>query len=293
MSSTPLDDDRYGWKQEYHDLMRAIAGGSIVGLPLLYTMEMWWHGETLSSWHLLALLGSILVLNFLFDLVSGFREEYSVSSAISEAISSVGIGIVFSAVVLWLIGELDVATGPVEWAGKILAEALIVSLGISFANSQFRKGSRTGDDDTDEQDEQKIDDPERAQLRADLRDVGATVAGSVVFAINIAPTEEIVMIATRISPLQLLAMLGFGLLLCYIILFASGFEEQEVFVPGVFQKPWAEVLNACALSLLVSATLLLLLGQGSATDSIPNLIASTVVLGLPAIVGGAAGRIVA
>jgi putative integral membrane protein (TIGR02587 family) len=139
----------------------------------------------------------------------------------------------------------------------------------------------------------KIDDPERAQLRADLRDVGATVAGSVVFAINIAPTEEIVMIASRISPLHLLAMLGFGLLLCYIILFASGFEEQEVFVPGIFQKPWAEVLNACALSLLVSATLLLLLGQSSATDSVPNLIASTVVLGLPAIVGGAAGRIVA
>jgi uncharacterized membrane protein len=93
---------------------------SIVGLPLLYTMEMWWHGETLSSWHLLVLLGSILVLNFLFDLVSGFREEYSVSGAISEAISSLGIGIVFSAVVLWLIGELHISTGPVEWAGKIL-----------------------------------------------------------------------------------------------------------------------------------------------------------------------------
>jgi putative integral membrane protein (TIGR02587 family) len=293
MSSDTYDEDRLGWKQEYRDLMRAIAGGSIVGLPLLYTMEMWWHGETLSSWHLLALLGCILLLNFLFDLVSGFREEYSVSGAISEAISSVGIGIVFSAVVLWLIGELHVSTGPVEWAGKILAEALVVSLGISFANSQFRRGSRLGDDDDDEQNEERRDDPERAQLRADLRDVGATVAGSVVFAINIAPTEEIVMIATRIPPLQQLAMLGFGALLCYIILFASGFEEQEVFVPGVFQKPWAEVVNACALSLLVSGTLLLLLGQSSATDSIPNLIASTVVLGLPAIVGGAAGRIVA
>jgi hypothetical protein len=35
-----------GWRQEGRDLMAAVAGGAIVGMPLLYTMEMWYHGMT-------------------------------------------------------------------------------------------------------------------------------------------------------------------------------------------------------------------------------------------------------
>jgi putative integral membrane protein (TIGR02587 family) len=291
MTNDIANHDQAGWKQEFRDLMRAIAGGSIVGMPLLYTMEMWWHGATFSPWHLLGLLGCILGLNFVFDLLSGFRDEYSVSSAISEAISSVGIGVVFSTLVLWLIGELEATMSALEWIGKILAEALVVSIGVSFANSQFDKSSRTGDDGKNA--DAARSDPERAQLRADLRDAASTIAGATVFAMNVAPTEEIIMIASRISPWQQLAILGFSLLLCYIILFASGFEEQEVYVESFSQKPWAEVLVGCALSLMVAAALLMLLGQREITSDLSLFVAATITLGLPAIVGGAAGRIVA
>ena len=57
--------------------MAAVAGGAIVGMPLLYTMEMWFHGMTLSEIHLLILLGVILIMNFGFSLVSGFRHDQS------------------------------------------------------------------------------------------------------------------------------------------------------------------------------------------------------------------------
>jgi putative integral membrane protein (TIGR02587 family) len=303
------DNDPYGWRQESRDLLRGLAGGAIVGMPLLYTMEMWWHGMTLGEWHLLVLLGVILLINFLFSLVSGFRQEYSVAEALSESITAVGLGIVFSFVVLCLIGELTWDAAPDEIVAKILLEALVVSVGVSFANAQVLGKSRTGDDNqqghvpnaddaesgtTGKPDERGDEpaDPERLQLRADLKDAGATLAGAIVFALNIAPTEEVLMIATRLGPWQQLAMLAGGMLLCYIILFASGFEEHQVYVESIFQNPLAETIMTSALSLAVSFALLLLFGQREVMSYPVTAIAATITLGLPAIVGGAAGRLI-
>jgi len=280
--------------------MRGVAGGAIVGMPLLYTMEVWWHGMTLSEWHLLALLGTILFTNLLFSLLSGFRESYSLQDALLEAVTSVGIGIVFSTIVLWLIGELSYDVAPAEIAGKVLIEAMVVSVGVSFANSQLSGKSRTGNDKggngeagEEKQPDGTQDDPERLQLKEDLVDIAATLAGSTVFALNIAPTEEVLMIASRLSPWQQLALLGASLLLCYIILFASGLDESPVHVGSVFQHPLAETVMACALSLIVAAGLLALLGQREVMSNPATAVAAVVTLGLPAIVGGAAGRIIA
>jgi putative integral membrane protein (TIGR02587 family) len=301
----PISNDPCGWRQEGRDLLRGVAGGAIVGMPLLYTMEMWWHGMTLGEWHLLILLGVMLLINFLFSLVSGFRQEYSVAQALSESITAVGIGIVFSFVVLSLIGELTWNAAPVEIVAKILLEALVVSVGVSFANAQVLGRSRTGDSNQDEQGQETGNrdscesgqpdehaDPERLQLRADLKDASATLAGAIVFALNIAPTEEVLVIATRLGPWQQMAMLAGGVLLCYIILFASGFEEHQVYVESIFQNPLAETIMTCALSLVVSFALLFLFGQREVMSYPTTAIAATISLGLPAIVGGAAGRLI-
>lgn len=280
--------------------MAAVAGGAIVGMPLLYTMEMWRHGMTVSPWHLLALLLAILMVNFIFSIMSGFRHDSSLIEAAMEAVTSVGIGLVFSAMILWLIGELTRNIALSEIVGKILLEATAVSIGVSFANAQVRDRSRSGDENegddqpqSDKSHSQQPEDPERLQLHADLVDAGAALAGSTLFALNIAPTEEVMLIASRLSPLHLLALFAATVLLCYVILFASGFEEHRVHVPGIFQNPWAETLMTCAISLLVAFGLLLLLGGPASMSHLPTAAAAVVVLGLPATVGGAAGRLIA
>src|SRR4051812_14925250 len=96
--------DPWGFRRETRDLMVAITGGAIVGMPLLYTMEMWLHGMLLGPAQLLALLLGTLFVNLLFSIVSGFRHEYGLASAALESVSAVGIGLVFSAVILWLVG---------------------------------------------------------------------------------------------------------------------------------------------------------------------------------------------
>lgn len=294
---TSYQEDPQGWRQEGRDLMAAIAGGSIVGMPLIYTMEMWFRGMTLSPWHVLSVIGAILVVNFFFCLISGFRDDKGVDSALSDSITSVGIALLFSSLMLWLVGAISAARSWGELLGKVVLEAAAVSLGVAFANVHFRGKSRTGEnengnggDPTTPPDE--TDDPERAQLIEDVRDIGATIAGSVLFALNIAPTEEIVLVATRLGPWAQLLLLAASLMLCYVILFASGFEDQPVYVKSLVQSPWAETFLTTGVALLTALVLLWLLGERTAFSSPANLVGCVVALGVPATVGGAAGRLV-
>jgi putative integral membrane protein (TIGR02587 family) len=303
--ATGPDRDPHGWRREGRDLLRAVAAGSIVGMPLLYTMEMWWHGMTVSHAHLLLLLAASLVINFAFSLFSGFRSEYSAWAAASESVEAVALGALYSLAVLGLIGEVTFDRPWSDILGKVLIETAPVSLGISFANYQVRNKSRDGEDDRGDDDSGDSgdsggpaprgagpDDPERLQLRQDLTDLAATVGGATLFAYNVAPTEEIVVISSRISEWGHLAVLGVSLVLGYMILFAAGFQKRRVYVPGPFQSPIAETVMAYAVSLAVSLLLLHLVGVPEATSNASTAVASTVTLGLPAVVGAAAGRLI-
>lgn len=288
------DRDPHGWRQEGRDLLRGVAAGSIVGMPLLYTMEMWWHGMTVSEWHLVVLLASTLAVNFGFSLLSGFREESSVAEAASESVTAVAMGMLYSLGVLWLIGAVTFAGAWTDVVGKVLVEAAPVSLGISFANYHVRNKSREGEDKggEDKGGAGEREDPERRQLKQDVTDLAATVSGATLFAYNVAPTEEIIKIASRLRPFQHLLLMAASLVLCYMILFAAGFRKRRVYVRSVFQSPLAETLMAYAVSLLVAMALLYLVGVPEVTHSAADLVSSTVVLGLVAVVGGAAGRLV-
>ena len=113
------------------------------------------------------------------------------------------------------------------------------------------------------------------------------------FAFNVAPTEEVITIAARLAPWQHLLVMAASLGLCYLILFASGFDdERTVHVPSPFQRPAAETVMAYATSLVVAFVLLVLVGVPEATANPTIAVQCTVTLGLVATVGGAAGRLI-
>ena len=288
--------DPHGWREEGRDLLRGVAAGSIIGIPLLYTMEMWWHGMSMSAWHLLALLAATLAVNFTFCLFSGFRPHYSVGEAASESVTAVGLGMLFSLAVLCLIGEVTFDSAASEILGRVLVETAPVSLGISFANQQVRNKSRDGGEGKERggQDDTAVPPGERSghQLRQDLVDLAATVGGATVFAYNMAPTEEIILIASRLSAWQHLGLLAASLVLCYLILFAAGFQDRPVYVPGLFQNPLMETTMAYAVALMVAFGLLWLVGVPEAMSGPATAVKATVTLGLPAVVGASAGRLI-
>lgn len=284
------------------DLLQGLAAGSIVGMPLLFTMEMWWQGMTRSPMHLLILLLVTLGATTIVCLFSGFRTTYSVHGALSEAITAVGLGLVLSTVILFLIGELHWKSLPVA-LGKIVITAAPVSLGISFANTHIRGKSRVGEDEDDEDaggkgdskagDKPPLDLPAfSSQVRQDLREVGASLSGASLFAYNVAPTEEVIMIASRLPAWHHLVIMIASLVLCYIIIFAAGFKERQVFVASLFQHPVVETLLAYCIALVVSMFLLWLVGVPETMDSLATFLKCTVTLALVGTVGASAGRLV-
>ena len=282
----------WGWKQEFQDLMLGLAGAAIFGTPLIFTMEMWEKGAQLSHGFLLGLLASAMLINTCFGFLSGLRDHNSFPGAISDSITAIGIGILFSATVLWLIGVLDPKLSQTAGVGTVLFLGLTVSVGVTFVNSQLRDRSRSGEDEVKDLngDDQ---DPQSKQLRADLMDAAATLIGSTIFAFAIAPTEEVLVIASRLSNGELLLLLCVELILCYIIMFASNLENHQVYVKdSILQHPVAETLMATSLSLVVSMLLLLGFGFDETMASLSTFLPCVVVLGFSAVVGGAAGRVI-
>lgn len=293
------DRDRLGWSQEGLDLLRGVAAGAIVGMPLLFTMEMWWRGMTASPLHLLVLLVVLLAVNGVVCIFSGFRHETSLAAAAAEAVTSMGIGLVLAAAVLALIGELQADPAIAPAVAKILITATPVSLGVSFANAHIRGSGRAGNgDDNDAKDDdgptpgQRILSATSRQIRQDLAEAGASLSGASLFAFNVAPTEEVLMIAARLSAWQHLLIMAASLVLCYIIVFAAGFKERRVHVPSLFQHPVTETLLAYAVSLAVSMGMLWLIGMPEVMDHPAIFVKTTVTLGLVAVVGASAGRLV-
>ena len=273
------------WALEADELIRGFAGGMLIGTPLLYTMEVWWIGSATPPDRVLLALAVAFVLVFLLTLVDGFRrqEEPGPVAALFDSVVSFGIGIVSVTAILVLIREIDGETPLLDALGKIGYEAIPFCLGVAVASSILARG-RDGDPDGDD---------EARHRHPTLADLGATAIGATFFAFNIAPTDEIAMLAAAASPLSLIAVIAVSLVISYAIVFESGFgdEEKRHHQEGVLQHPLTETMVAYVLSLGVASLLLWLFGNLELAGPWPASLERVLLLGLPAAIGGAAGRL--
>lgn len=278
------------WTREAGSFVRAFSGAFLFGIPLLLTMEMWWLGETSGTGQLLLVTIVMLLANFWFAAAVGFRRESSLYSKIEQAIDAVAVGVVAAIVVLAVLNELSLEQSLHTLVGKIVFQALPLSLGASLANAVFDRGGSRDGDDLDDADSK--DGPSPGVWKALFNDLGATAIGAIFIAAAIAPTEEVLMLAGRMSLFHLLALIALTLGLGYIVVFASGFDPSSAENrKQLFQHPVTETSLAYLVSLLVAFGTLLLTQHVGLGDPPAYVLAQTLVLGLPAMVGGAAGRI--
>jgi len=273
------------WYEELRGLVRAFSGAFLFGIPLLYTMEMWWLGDVASPTHLALVLGIALVANFGLVTAAGFKEEKSLFSRIEQTMDAVAVGAVGSAIVLLTLNQLNLDQPPLAILGKIVVQTLPLSIGASLANIVFG-GDKGREGDADEGSQMTT------WWHALFNDVGATAIGAAFIASNVAPTEEIPMLAARLEYWHLLALIALTIVTGYIIVFASGFDpaakrDRE----HLFQHPATETILSYLVSLAVAFVVLALMKQIGAGDTPSFALTQTLVLGFPAMVGGAAGRI--
>ncbi|HEX8144112.1 MAG TPA: TIGR02587 family membrane protein [Pyrinomonadaceae bacterium] len=279
------------WRNELDDLMRGVAGAFLFGAPFLYTMEVWWKGNFTSPPRMLLALGIAYAALVTLDLRGGFRSESARTwpRILTDSLEALAIALLSATFSLILIGVVKFDTGLEATMGRIIMEALPFSIGIGIANNILLRGDGDGGSGADPSEHQWHD----HAWRGTLADAGATMLGAVIISASIAPTDEIPMIASTLSSAWLLALIASSLLLSYIIVFEANFGPQKKrrSQPGLFQSPMSETLASYLISLLISFSMLWLFQLLRPEDPFSQWVSYTIVLGLPATIGGAAGRL--
>ncbi len=279
--------------QEY---LRGITGGLLFSLPLLYTMEVWWAGFISHPLRLLIYVLVTFTLLLGYNRYGGLRRSASPVEVAIDSVEEMGIGLVIAAVVLWLLGQIRAEMTIAEIAGKIIVEAMTVAIGVSVGTAQLGGGEGEQEEDKGMKGEDDCTSSSPAPFLADKdNDLGGqltlALCGAVLFASNVAPTEEIIQIAIETSPWKLLGLAVLSILLATLILFYSDFTGSQRFseARGIKTVVFGAVVTY-AIALIASAAILWFFGRFDGTAPILSL-AQTVVLGVASTLGASAGRL--
>jgi putative integral membrane protein (TIGR02587 family) len=291
--TTPPNTSKQVWQSEINDLIRGASGGFLFGIPLMYTMEVWWIGTYTDPPLMLAVLAATFIIVFLLNRTDGFRQINPDSSlkAAMDTVEALAIGIICTTLILLLLNEIAWETPLEEALGKIVFESVPFSLGVALARSLMNGNRDDNEKNAETPGANKTN--EQSDRNLAFGDIGATLVGAIFIAFNVAPTDEITMLAAAVSPPRLLAFIAVSLLISYGIVFVAGFTTQEKRRKhqGLFQRPLEETIAAYLVSLVVATVLLWFFHRLDFSDPGTLWLRQAIVLGLPATIGGAAGRI--
>lgn len=274
-------------------MLRGASGSFLFGIPLLYTIEVWSIGSAAQPPLLLTVLGTTFVVVLLLTEIEGFRRTLTLHplEAILESIEALGIGLVCAAIALVLLRRVTLETPLSEALGKLIFEGVPFSIGVALARSTLSRSLDNRARRTVNR-PRLLAAPSLFSVRDTLVDLDATLIGTILIAFSIAPTEEIPILAADIPPLWLLLLMAASLVFSYGIVFASGFSDRsERRQRGLLISPITETLVAYLVALLASVIMLIFFQQLTLQDPWQEWLGDTIVLALPAAIGGAAGRI--
>lgn len=260
---------------------RGIAGGLLFSLPMLYTEEVWRAGGLLGPERVLVgVIGTFLML-LGYNRYSGLHRDASVGAVLTDSVEELGLGLALAAGLLMLLGGIDGSTSAEEALGRIVVCGLAVAIGVSVGTAQLG-GEGEEDDDGDEEA------TEPAGLAGQM---ALAVCGAVLVAANVAPTDEVPMIAGGLSPLRQIALAGLTLAIGAAVLYFSEFVGARTYT---LRRDAVDVTTGILASYLVSLTaaaaLLWFFGRFAGESPAMGL-AMVIVLGLPTAIGASAGRL--
>ncbi len=256
---------------------RGIAGGFLFSLPLLLTMELWAAGAAASPARLLAGLVATFVLLCGYNAYAGLRHDSTLAEIVIDSVEELGLGIVLSALIFVLLAGASAGMDARDTLGTIVTQGLMIAIGVSVGTAQI-SGDR-----------QQQGGPEGRHLTL-ISEIVLALCGTVLVAANAAPTEEIVLLAGRMRPGHLLAVMALSLALAAMLLYHSNFTGSARFAGSHHWDVLHGATITYAAALAGSAGLLWFFRRFD--SAAPHLaIAQCVVLGLPGTLGAAVGRL--
>lgn len=123
--------------REINDIIRGSCGGFLFGIPLLYTMEVWWIGSRAKPPVVMLAIALMFVVVFLLNRTEGFKRpkrNCPPYQSITDTVEAIAIGIFCSTFILILLQEITPTIPLKEALGKIIFESVPFTLGVALAN---------------------------------------------------------------------------------------------------------------------------------------------------------------
>jgi putative integral membrane protein (TIGR02587 family) len=259
------------------ELGRAFGGALLFALPILMTMEMWWLGFYLEPWRLALLLLLSVPLLTLFSYYIGFRDSFSWQEDLVDAFVALAVGFAAAAAALLLFSVIEWGMSAREIVGKVALQAVPASIGAILAASQLGVPEAKRE----------------ARSRGYLAELVYMLVGALYLALNLAPTDEMVLIALQFTPWHALALSAASLLIMHAFVYRVGFRGQEARPAGIsFWSLFGRfTVVGYAVALLMSLFVLWIFGRTDG-EGLGQIVMMTCVLGFPGAIGAAAARLI-
>ncbi|RWK43464.1 MAG: TIGR02587 family membrane protein [Mesorhizobium sp.] len=258
-------------------LGRAFAGALIFAVPVLMTMEAWALGFHLHPLRLALLLAVTLPMLVLLHKYGGFRQTAALRDRVADAFVAILVAAVAAAVVFFIFGIVTVEMPLREVIGKIAVQVVPGSLGASLARAQLGT----------------------SLLEEDIPEPGYTgelflmVVGALFLSVNIAPTEEVVLIAYKMQPWQEIALVVVTLALMHAFVYEFEFRGSHSPEPGAgfVSIFFRYAIVGYVLVMLVNLYILWTFGRTDGAGFSETL-SAVVVLSFPGALGAAVARLI-
>jgi putative integral membrane protein (TIGR02587 family) len=243
------------------------------------TMEMWQLGFYMARLPLALFIVVMIPVLIGLEYYTGFKESTTLLDEVADAAVAYGVGLVASLVVLLLFNLIRPDEPLSSIVGKVALQSVPASFGAMLSGSQFEAQG-----------------PAERRHKRDIG-YGGTLfvmgVGALFLAFNVAPTEEMVLLASRMTPWHAVALALTSLLLIHGFVYALAFRGGHEAPEGPWR--WNLVLRytvpGYAIALLVSAYVLWTFGRYE-DRAVARMVMQAVVLGFPASIGAAAARLV-
>ena len=264
-------------------MMRGFGGAIVFALPMLMTMEMWWLGFYVNRWRLILLIALMIPLLFGMARYIGFRSTSDWIEDAHDALIALLMGLLAAAVTLTVFNVVHLDLAPREIIGMITIQAVPTAFGALLGSSQLSSSGAEGQGD---------DDPVRERNPPWHQELFLMLVGALFLALNVAPTEEMLLIAFKMTPWHAIALMALTLALMHAFVYAADFKGGEE-VPE--DTPWWSIFMRYTvvgylITLLVCAYILWTFGRYEDT-AYTTMLMEAVVLGFPGGIGAAGARL--
>jgi putative integral membrane protein (TIGR02587 family) len=265
-------------KQFAVGLARAFGGAIIFSLPILMTMEMWYLGFSIEPLRLALLILVFFPLLVALSHYSGFEDTSGWLDDLLDAFVAYAVGFIASVIILLLFGVLEFGMSMDEIMGKVSLQAVPGSIGALLAHSQFG-GNK---EEQEEQEEETY-----------WGEIFLMMVGALFLGLNVAPTEEIVLISYQMTEWHTITLIILSLVIMHAFVYAVEFKGQGAIPSGV--PAWSVFMRftivGYVLALLISFYVLWTFGQIEGM-TVEQVLRTVLVLGFPAAAGAAAARLI-